>query len=102
MFADDEYPHSDKARAKAQRIGRPPSSKSAGMQARTWFDEVAAPRMQQMCTVQKEAVKAYDQALDKQVQQLTDALVQASTDPLWLPLLSWPSLNQAWTCRHGS
>ncbi|KAL3133521.1 hypothetical protein ABBQ38_007375 [Trebouxia sp. C0009 RCD-2024] len=74
LFADDEYPYSNKATAKAQRIGRPPSSKSAGMQARTWFDEVAAPRMQQMCAVQKEAVKSYDQALDQQVQQLTDAL----------------------------
>ena len=52
------------------------------MQARTWFDEVAAPRMQEMCSVQKEAVKAYDQALDQQVQQETDTLVQASVDPL--------------------
>ena len=87
LSADDAHGYNDKARIKAQRLGRPPSSKGTGLQASTWFDEVAAPRMQQMCIVQKDAVKAHDQALDQQVQELTAALVQASTAAVWLHLL---------------
>lgn len=34
--------------------------------------------MQQMCMVQKNAVKVHDQALDQQVQELTASLAQAS------------------------
>lgn len=79
----------------AQRLGRPASSKGAVLRASTWFDEVAAPQMQQMCMVQKDAVKVHDQALDQQVQELTAALAQASPvafDCVCCPLVSSMSL----------
>lgn len=71
----------------AQRLGRPASSKGAVLRASTWFDEVAAPQMQQMCMVQKDAVKVHDQALDEQVQELTASLAQASAAAFLLYLL---------------
>ena len=77
--AGDAHGYNDKARTQAQRLGRPPSSKGAMLLASTWFDQVAAPRMQQMCIVQKDAIQVHDQALDQQVQELTAALAQAST-----------------------
>lgn len=85
--ADGARGYSDKARTQAQRLGRPPSSQGAVLLASTWFDEVAALRMQQMCIVQKDAVKIHDQALDQQVQGLTVALAQASSAASWLYLL---------------
>ena len=87
LSADGAHGNSDKARSQAQRLGRPPSSKGSMLQASTWFDEVAAPRMQQMCIVQKNAVKVYDQALDQQVQDLTVSLAQASA------FASWPAAS---------
>ena len=87
LSADDTYGYNNKAQFQAQRLGRPPTSKGAVLLASTWFDEVAAPRMQQMCIVQKDAVKVYDQALDQQVQDLTAALAQASASSSWLYLL---------------
>ena len=57
------------------------------LRASTWFDEVAALRMQQMCIAQKDAVKVHDQALDQQVKELTAALAQASAAASWLSLL---------------
>ena len=85
--AGDADGYSDKARSQAQRLGRPPSRNGAVLWASTWFDEVAAPRMQQMCILQKEAVKVHDQALDQQAQELTAALAQASAAACWLYLL---------------
>ena len=78
MSADTAHGYNEKARMQAQRLGRPASSKGAVLRASTWFDEVAAPHMQQMCMVQKDAVKVHDQALDEQVQELTASLAQAS------------------------
>lgn len=73
------HSYNETERLKAQRLGRPPSSAGAVQQASSWFDEVAAPRMQQMLIVQKEAVRGHDQALKQKVQDLTDVLLQAST-----------------------
>ena len=70
-----------KERRKAQMLGRPPSSTGAVAQASSWFDEVAAPRMQQMYVAQKAAVKGHDEVLDQQTKDLTAALSQASMMP---------------------
>ncbi len=74
----DEHPYNASERARLQRLGRPPSSKGAILQASTWFDDVAAPRMQQMHKVQKDAVRGHDQELEGKVQQLTESLCQVS------------------------
>ncbi len=76
VWGNDERPYNDSERSRIQRLGRPPSSKGAILQSSTWFDDVAAPRMQQMHKVQKDAVKGYDQELEGKVQQLTESLCQ--------------------------
>ena len=78
VWGYDESPYNGSERARVQRLGRPPSSKGAILQASTWFDDVAAPRMHQMHKAQKDAVRGHDQELDKKVQQLTQSLCQVS------------------------
>lgn len=78
VWSNIEHPYNASERARLQRLGRPPSSKGAILRASTWFDDVAAPRMQQMHTVQKDAVKGHDQELEGKVQQLTESLCQVS------------------------
>ncbi|KAL0022464.1 hypothetical protein WJX79_004243 [Trebouxia sp. C0005] len=76
VWGDHERPYNGSERARVQRLGRPPSSKGAILQASTWFDDVAAPRMQQMHKVQKDVVRGHDQELEGKVQQLTESLCQ--------------------------
>ena len=78
VWGNNEHPYNASERARIQRLGRPPSSKGAILRASTWFDDVAAPRMQQMHKVQKDAVKGHDQELERKVQQLTESLCQVS------------------------
>lgn len=78
VWGDHERPYNGSERARVQRLGRPPSSKGAILQASTWFDDVAAPRMQQMHKVQKDVVRGHDQELEGKVQQLTESLCQVS------------------------
>ncbi len=78
VCGNDERPYNGSERARVQRLGRPRRSKGAILRASTWFDEVAAPRMQQMHKVQKDAVRGYDQELEGKVQQLTESLCQVS------------------------
>ena len=78
VWGNNEHPYNASERARLQRLGRPPSSKGAILRASTWFDDVAAPRMQQMHKVQKDAVRGHDQELERKVQQLTESLCQVS------------------------
>ncbi|DBA74236.1 TPA: hypothetical protein ACH3X1_011026 [Trebouxia sp. C0004] len=76
VWGNDECPYNGSERSRVQRLGLPPSSKGAILRASTWFDDVAAPRMQQMHKVQKDAVRGHDQELEGKVQQLTESLCQ--------------------------
>ncbi len=78
VWGNNEHPYNASERARLQRLGRPPSSKGAILRASTWFDDIAAPRMQQMHKVQKDAVRGHDQELEGKVQQLTESLCQVS------------------------
>ena len=78
LWGSDASPYSQSDQSAAQRLGRPASSKGQFFQASTWFDQVAAPRMQQMHRVQRAAVQEHDEELEWTVQQLTESLCQVN------------------------
>lgn len=96
LRGNSKPPYSEHAKSRTKRLGGPPSSNRAVPQASTYFDEVAAPCMQQMYSVQKDAVKGHDQELEWKVQQLTDGLCQVSRVHVDLS----ESLSSNILCQH--
>ena len=69
-------PYNEQDKSTPRMLDRTSSSNGAVLQASTWFDDVAASRMQQMHKAQENAVKGYNQELECGVQKLTDNLNQ--------------------------